>query len=146
MEQVVRSVLEEARLLDAKVSVEGTWAKLMVPEVVIRSLMANLVSNADHYGRGPGGELTLVVEGQANPDRLQVRVADAGPGVHPDVIDRVFEPFATAPGSAERNPLSSEIGLAVAARTVKRYGGELELERETPSGTAFRVTLPRPPG
>lgn len=107
--------------------------------------MANLVSNADHYGRGADGRLSLVVEGHAGADTLQIVVSDAGPGVHPDVIDRVFEPFATAPDSAEQNPLSSGLGLAVAARTVKRYGGELELLREA-SGTAFRVTLPLPPG
>ncbi len=146
VEQVVRAVLEEARLAEAKVTVEGTWAKLMVPEVVIRSLMANLVSNADHYGRNPDGRLDLVVEGAAGPETIQIRVTDTGAGVHPDVIDRVFEPFATAPDSTKQNPLSSGLGLAVAARTVKRYGGDLELMRDVTSGTAFRVTLPLPRG
>ncbi len=146
VEHVVLAVLEEARLAEAKVSVDGTWAKLLVPEVVIRSLMANLVSNADHYGRSAEGRLDLVVEGHAGPHALQILVRDAGPGVHPDVIDRVFEPFAIAPDSVEQNPLSSGLGLAVAARAVKRYGGELELLRDEASGTAFRVTLPLPPG
>jgi signal transduction histidine kinase len=71
-------------------------------------------------------------------------VADSGAGVHASVIDRIFEPFATAPDSAEQNPLSSGLGLAVAARIVERYGGRLELLRDRPTGTAFQVTLPLP--
>jgi signal transduction histidine kinase len=144
VEQVVRTVLDEARLVDAKVSVEGSWAKLVVPEVVMQSLVANLVSNANHYGRDAEGRLDLTVEGAVGPGTFRMVVADSGPGVHASVIDRIFEPFATAPDSAEQNPLSSGLGLAVAARIVERYGGRLELLRDRPTGTAFQVTLPLP--
>lgn len=144
VEQVVRTVVDEARLVDATVTVEGSWVKLVVPEVVIQSLLANLVSNAGHYGRNPAGNLDLRIAGHVTDKEFRLVIADDGPGVHASVIDKIFEPFTAAPGSTEQNPLSSGLGLAVAARTVERYGGRLELLRDRPAGTAFQVTFPLP--
>lgn len=141
-EHVVRLVIDEAHLAEAQVTVTGTWAKLVVPEVVLHSVMANLISNAGHYGRSGDGVLRLTVTAAVPADRLEITVADRGPGLHPDVVRRMFEPFATAPDSVERNPLSSGLGLAVAARTVERYGGGLEFLASEGPGTAFVVSLP----
>jgi signal transduction histidine kinase len=145
VEAVVESVLEEARLTDAKVSVEGSWAKFLVPEIVLHSCVANLVSNADHYGRGADGCLDLSIASEVGREKLEITMADQGQGIHPSVVEHLFEPFVAGPDSTERNPLASGLGLAVTARALERYGGQLEL-LPSATGTTFRITLPLPNG
>ena len=66
---------------------------------------------------------------------LQVEIVDNGPGLHPDVADRLFELFASTKASG------MGIGLTVAADIVARHGGRIEVE-STPGRTAFTVLLP----
>ena len=74
----------------------------------------------------------------ASPEdgRLRVEIADDGPGVPDRVLPRLFQPFGGA------GPGGTGLGLAVARDLARGHGGELELLRTGPEGTAFRLTLP----
>jgi signal transduction histidine kinase len=77
-------------------------------------------------------------------ERLELVLADEGPGVAPEVRDRLFQPFATF---GKRK--GTGLGLAVARRFVEDHGGTLELLAVVPGakGACFRIALPlRPPG
>lgn len=141
-EQVVVSVLEAARLDDADVEFDGQWGDVAMPEAELRSVLANLVDNASHYGRDEKGHLDLSITAGIRPGQLVITVEDRGDGVPETVADHIFEPFVTAPGSQERNPSSTGLGLALVKRTVERHGGTIELEGHRPVGTAVCVTLP----
>jgi signal transduction histidine kinase len=142
VEDVVRTVVDAARLPDADVTVEGAWTKVVVPEVVLRSCLANLVSNADRYGRDDRGHLTLVVRGEVGDHGQVITVVDQGAGVHESVLDHLFEPFVTATDDAWHHPESTGLGLAVAARALERVGGTLALVPDVERGAAFRAVLP----
>jgi signal transduction histidine kinase len=103
--------------------------------------MANLVSNADRYGRDDRGALRLDVTGAVAGASLAVHVADAGPGLDGSAAARLLErdPPGTAPDGRRRD--SSGMGLAVVARTLRRYGGDLEVVR-VPVGTTLVVRFP----
>jgi two-component system nitrogen regulation sensor histidine kinase GlnL len=66
-------------------------------------------------------------------------VSDDGPGVPPDVRERMFQPFVTA------RPDGTGLGLYIVARRVRELGGEIECRTGDGAGTSFRVTLPCDP-
>lgn len=70
--------------------------------------------------------------------QLEVQVVDNGPGLHPDVADRLFEAFATT------KPNGMGLGLTVAADIIARHDGRIEVE-SAPGCTAFKILLPIDP-
>jgi signal transduction histidine kinase len=142
LEAVVRSVVHDAYLPEADVRIGGTWAAVPVPEAAARSVFANLLSNAGHYGRDDDGHLTCTITGSVDGDTLAVVFEDGGPGIDPSVARRIFEPFVGAAAGRPPNDSSSGLGLAMVARTLHRHGGAVSLLDGHPRGAAFCITLP----
>ena len=101
-------------------------------------ILVNLFRNARQASEG-AGRATGMVRLAATRERGQVRieVSDDGPGVPERVRSRLFQPFGGA-----ASPGGSGLGLAVARDLARGHGGDLELLRTGPEGTAFRLTLP----
>lgn len=70
--------------------------------------------------------------------QLEVRIEDNGPGLHPEVADRLFEPFATT------KPGGMGLGLTVAAEIIARHEGRIETESAA-GATVFKILLPIEP-
>jgi len=66
-------------------------------------------------------------------------VADKGPGIPPEHLERVFEPFHRVDG---RRVPGAGLGLAIVRRIVQAHGGRVWVESEPASGCRFRFTLP----
>jgi signal transduction histidine kinase len=142
VETMVWSILDDEKLPDADVSVSGQWAKVRLPEGELRSVLANLISNASHYGRDGDGHLDLTITAAVVGDCLAITIEDRGRGIDAAVAPRIFDAFVTATDSLDRNPASTGLGLAIVRRTLERRGGTVELVSGRPVGTAFRVTVP----
>ncbi|MFL6278980.1 MAG: two-component system sensor histidine kinase NtrB, partial [Vicinamibacterales bacterium] len=80
-------------------------------------------------------EPTVGSETHAVP-MIQVEVADNGPGVPADVMDRIFSPFFTT------KPQGSGLGLAIVRKIVDAHDGRIDVSAPAGGGTRFRVTLP----
>jgi signal transduction histidine kinase len=141
-EALVWSVLGEEKLADAEIHVCGEWRKVRLPEGELRSVIANLVGNASHYGRDELGHLELTITALPGDEELIVTVEDRGRGIQPSLRDRIFDPFVTAGDSLERNPASTGLGLALVKRTIERRGGTVRLLDGSEVGTAFAISLP----
>jgi two-component system nitrogen regulation sensor histidine kinase GlnL len=85
----------------------------------------------------PGVRFRSAASGAARA-QLEVQIIDNGPGLHPDVADRLFEAFATT------KPHGMGLGLTVAADIVARHDGRIEVE-SNPGRTAFKILLPIDP-
>jgi signal transduction histidine kinase len=112
----------------------------------LRQLFTNLLTNAFEAmnGRGsvridatelPEEDPPAGGEGHSGP-LVQVDVTDDGPGVPPDVMDRIFSPFFTT------KPQGSGLGLAIVRKIVNAHDGRIDVSANAPGGTQFRVTLP----
>ncbi len=101
-------------------------------------LLANLVDNAVHYTPAGG---TVTVEVDATADRVAVTVRDTGPGIAPEDLEHIFEPFYR--GQAQKNIPGTGLGLPIAKRIAERHGGKIEVQTTLGGGAAFRVILPR---
>lgn len=85
----------------------------------------------------PGVKFRSAASGAARA-QLEVQFIDNGPGLDPDVADRLFEAFATTKASG------MGLGLTVAADIIARHDGRIEVE-SAPGRTAFKVLLPIDP-
>ncbi|UKY47773.1 sensor histidine kinase [Streptomyces inhibens] len=110
------------------------------PGLLERSV-ANLVENAVKYS--PEGEPVLV-SASALGDRVELRVADRGPGVPDDAKDRIFEPFQRY-GDAPRGA-GVGLGLAVARGFAEAIGGTLTAEDTPGGGMTMVLTVPTAAG
>lgn len=111
------------------------------PQLLERAVR-NLLQNAAEAGRQAaaeaGGPAMPVVEvaARAADDELEVTIADRGPGVAPEVRERLFQPFASGRAGGVG------LGLALARRIVVLHGGRLALEDRPGGGTVARATFP----
>jgi signal transduction histidine kinase len=99
-------------------------------------VFVNLIVNAVQ-AVGEGGHIGISVEsGEAE---IIVRVADDGPGIPPEVRERLFDPFFTTKGVGK----GTGLGLYVSHEIVRHHGGEVGVHAEHGGGTTFEVRLPR---
>jgi PAS domain S-box-containing protein len=101
---------------------------------LLHEALASLLDNAVAHTRE--GEISLTAA-QEN-GRVTLSVADSGPGILPEFLDRVFEPFFRLTESRDGYGL----GLAIAAQAVRAMRGEIGVSSSLGSGTVFTVTLP----
>jgi signal transduction histidine kinase len=82
----------------------------------------------------------------AGDKETAISVVDSGPGIPPEVHERVFERFFRVDVARSRSEASATsgagLGLAIARHIAELHGGRLELVKSTPGWTEFRVALP----
>jgi signal transduction histidine kinase len=100
----------------------------------LRQVLLNLLMNAiDATPR----DAAVTVEARARETGVEITVRDTGPGIPPELRERVFEPFFTTRGGHHGG-----IGLAIARSLVEQAQGRIRVRGAARSGAAFVVTLP----
>ena len=105
---------------------------------LLRRMVGNLLDNAIRY-TPPGGKVRASVERQGAECVLEV--ADSGPGIPAESLERVFERFYRAEGSRSRESGGSGLGLSIVKRVVELHGGKIKITT-SPGGTSVEVRLP----
>lgn len=103
-------------------------------------VLTNLLSNAVKFTETGG--VTVRLERDEAGGCILFEVHDSGPGMEPETLARLFEPFFQAPGTASRFG-GSGLGLAISHRLTKLMGGTLEVASTPGMGTLFRLSLPQ---
>src|SRR5437763_4089486 len=121
-------------------------AVLLVPEDVpavlgdpqeLQQVLLNALVNAEQAIAATGRPGRVVIGARRTEDRVVVSVEDTGPGVPPDIVDRVFEPFFTTKGEA-----GTGLGLAISSGLVKAMGGRMYVHNVEGGGARLVVELP----
>jgi signal transduction histidine kinase len=134
---LVRPLLESAGLtLELDLAAEDD--QLMGDADWLEQVFVNLLANAARFApRGSAVQIHTSLVQLAEGESLCAAVRDAGPGVAPGDVQRIFEPFVRGAGA----PGSAGLGLTVCRRAVAAHGGTVEA---VPGGGGlFRVLLPR---
>ena len=151
--------IQEAKAVDlievAKAAVERARqdplaSKLTIHSVVTRQpgtidadlsaldeLLDNLLDNAVRYSQ-PGGAVTVEVD--ASADWAELTVRDTGPGIGPEDMGHIFEPFYR--GKMQKNIPGTGLGLPIVKKIAEAHGGRIEVQSTLGAGSAFRVFLP----
>jgi two-component system osmolarity sensor histidine kinase EnvZ len=86
------------------------------------------------------------VSTRADHRRIVLEIADRGPGIAPDQVERLKQPFtrASVARSNERNVAGAGLGLAIVERIARLHGGTFDLVPRDGGGTIARVGIPVP--
>ncbi len=104
----------------------------------LRQALHPLVANAVKFTEQ--GE--VVVRLDRAGDGVCIRVSDTGCGIDPSILPDLFEAFAQGDASIRRNHSGAGLGLALAARHVRRMGGRIEVDSRLGEGSTFTLHLP----
>jgi two-component system C4-dicarboxylate transport sensor histidine kinase DctB len=124
-----------------EVDVQPAGLGVVAEEAALGSVLANLMRNAiDAMQDAPLRTLRLEArrKGSGADARVVLDVRDTGPGIHPDILPRLFEPFVT------RKPAGSGLGLGlvISAQLVRAMDGTLRADNLPDGGACFVVDLP----
>jgi CheY-like chemotaxis protein len=126
----------ERQLPERPVGVHGNAVRL-------QQVLSNLLSNASKYS--PRGS-TIRVRIDVDEHQADLHVIDAGEGIPPDLLQRVFEPFEQLGRRNDRTDGGMGLGLTVAQNLVRMHGGIIEARSDgTGCGSEFHIRLPTVP-
>jgi C4-dicarboxylate-specific signal transduction histidine kinase len=136
---VAGALADEARLHGVEVRVETQpETSTITDRVQVEQLLVNLIRNGiEAAGERTSGEGRVRVRIGRSNGGIRVDVEDNGPGVAPDMMRHLFEPFTT------NKPRGMGLGLLLSRQIAESHGGKLWCERSSPAGAHFAFSLPR---
>lgn len=141
LDALVRSLCLDLQELGHPVEVQGRIAHPIEGYALgLRRAVENLIDNALRYGLR-----ATVVLGE-DGDGATVCVQDEGPGIAPDLLERLRQPFERGEGSRNSQTGGHGLGLSIVDAIVQSHGGVLELGARLPHGLSACMRLPRQGG
>lgn len=111
--------------------------KQVVVEGDLYHVFINLIKNA-LQAMPQGG--TLLIQGGLTPQGVEISFKDTGPGLRPEEVEQIFQPFYSTKEGGE----GLGLGLPICRKILERYHGSLTVESEPGAGTCVRILLPQP--
>jgi PAS domain S-box-containing protein len=127
---------EDPSLQDVTIHIEGQAPPAMADASLLQIVFGNLLINGAQAMQGRGNIHIAVGDTQA---ASRVAITDQGPGIPPDLRDKVFTPFFTTKSQG------SGLGLPTCRRLVEAHGGTITVECPPGGGTTVTVSLPATP-
>jgi C4-dicarboxylate-specific signal transduction histidine kinase len=141
--EVLRLAAPEARQSGVELvpALESGLPEVCADSIQIQQVLLNLVRNAvEAIVAGSARERVVRIEtARGEAGRVAIRVADTGPGLAPEALERVFEPFYTTKADG------IGIGLALSRSIVDAHGGRLWATAAPGGGATFHLSLPIAP-
>jgi signal transduction histidine kinase len=132
------SLCEDRREAGEAVSLCGTSrAPYRADPQALRRCLDNLIGNAVRYG----GCAELRIED--DEEVLRIAVRDRGPGIPPEELERVFEPYYRLESSRNRASGGTGLGLSIARNIARWHGGDIRLDNAPGGGLVAELRLPR---
>jgi signal transduction histidine kinase len=130
--------LADRKGLGLRVHLPELSPRLESDEKKISQILVNLVTNALKYTEH--GEVSVEVEAEDN--EVVLRVRDTGPGIPPDKVVEIFEPFQQLENPRTRREGGTGIGLSIVKNLTRLLGGEVGVAAAPGGGSTFSVRLP----
>jgi signal transduction histidine kinase len=104
----------------------------------LRQALVNVLANARHASAARNSEPRVTLRTSRAQGQVRITIRDNGPGIPPQALARVFEPFFTT------TPSGSGIGLAITRNIIEGLGGAIAVARSDADGTEILIELPLP--
>jgi two-component system sensor kinase FixL len=127
---------EDASYRDVRVEIAGSAPPIFADAELLKIVFINVFINAAQAMRGQGAIRVSVTDAGG---MSQIAVADEGPGISPDVRDKLFTPFVTTKSRG------TGLGLATVKRLVEAHHGSIVVDSPAGGGTTITICLPLAP-
>ncbi|HEX8433377.1 MAG TPA: ATP-binding protein, partial [Longimicrobium sp.] len=104
----------------------------------LEQVLLNLVMNAEQAIAGGGGSGSITIRTESDPAGVCITVQDTGPGIAPENLERIFDPFWSTKEPGE----GTGLGLSLVHRIVLDHGGTIRVDSKPGKGARFTVLLP----
>jgi len=139
LEDVVSLARPDLRANDVRLRLDVApgLPDVMMDPVQLQQVLINLLRNAiDATLQSGDARREITLRALSTPGNVEISVHDHGPGLEPDVLSKVFNPFFTT------KPHGTGLGLAISRTIVQAHGGTLAHREEPGGGACFYFTLP----
>jgi two-component system sensor histidine kinase CpxA len=154
IEQVdIRELLEEL-INDAQLEADSKGCQVRLGEsfpaivkanaILLHSAIENVVRNAIKYTKRDTAVEISMLEDAGNPDSIIIQIRDHGPGVPEEMLSHILEPFVRVEEARDRLSGGHGLGLAIADRAVRLYGGDIVARNEPDGGLSILIRLHSP--
>jgi signal transduction histidine kinase len=123
------------RVADIAIAPMENLPPVMVDKVQIQQVLLNLVRNAIEAMEGCAGKRILIMA-RKDGAMVEISVADTGPGLAPEVAEKLFQPFVTTKSGG------MGVGLSLCRSIVEAHGGRIDASPRDGGGTVFSFTVP----
>lgn len=137
LDELIADVIGELQHLDYKAELQSSvpaWVR--GSRLALNRAFRNLIINAATHGKG------AKVRVESSGGRASVIVEDEGPGIPPELMGQVFEPFFRADPARRQNIPGAGLGLTIAREIVRRAGGDIRILNGKHRGLEQNVELP----
>lgn len=131
--------IASARGLTIRLVREDSPVWLLTDGRRLEQVVTNLVDNAFKFVQ-PGGTITICLH--ADEDNVTLQVQDSGPGIPPDALGHLFEPYYRVLSTDTEAIPGTGLGLYISREIIERLGGQIWAESEPGRGSAFFIRLP----
>jgi signal transduction histidine kinase len=124
----------------ADIQIRGEFGTIDADDVLLRQAFSNLFRNSVEACTGVQCAAVIVVEGRLDSRHPSVitTIRDNGPGIAPDVVDKVFQPFFTT------RPGGTGLGLSIVQKVIVSHNGRVAAANHADGGAVFTITFPIP--
>ncbi|MDF2618449.1 MAG: integral rane sensor signal transduction histidine kinase [Xanthobacteraceae bacterium] len=136
LDELVGNVVAELREQDLEIELAGTSeVYVKACRLTLSRALRNLCINAATHGLR--GKITVTAGTTA-----RITIADQGPGIAPDMVDQVFEPFFRADRARSQNIPGAGLGLTISREIIRKAGGDITIANRPGGGLVQTVDLP----
>ncbi|MDQ7857503.1 MAG: ATP-binding protein [Armatimonadota bacterium] len=137
--ELIRPIADEWKVTVGEVAPQGRDLMVLADRQRLKQVLLNLLSNAVKYNRR-GGRVDVLCE-RPGARRVRIGVRDSGPGIAPELLDRLFVPFDRI-GAERTHVEGTGLGLALSRRLAEAMGGTISVQSAVGAGSTFWVELP----
>ena len=119
------------------ISLDESVGTALIDRIQLGQVIINLVRNAVEAMEGTDRR-ELIVATRSDEQGIEIVVSDNGPGIAPEVAERLFQPFVTSKASG------LGLGLSICREIIETHGGQLTASPGEAGGAAFTIRLPHP--
>jgi signal transduction histidine kinase len=147
LNEVVDDAWAHAKMRAIKIEIsvlpEDAW--VMADREMLKRALMNVLGNAIKFSPD-GGLVTCSIysaSNQVNADVWDISISDHGPGIPPEKLADLFQPFKRLHDASHPEIKGTGLGLAFAYNVILRHGGELSVSNVATVGATFNIVLPR---
>lgn len=144
LNDLLKDVIGQMKIKSGKFNIDIFYNNTELPFVRgdkdrLKQVMINILDNAIKYSNS--GDIIKVLA-TSDPNCVEISVRDFGPGISPEIKDKIFDPFYRVDEDRSRKQGGSGLGLAIVKDIVERHLGSISVESQPGEGTMILIRFP----